>query len=289
MIPFSKGRRLMYFTDNHVHSLCSPDGHNTMTEMMRASYDAGVRHMCFTDHCDMDDYLTGEPDPECFSFRGEMNIYFEQACAAKPEDMEICLGLELGECNHDPVLASRIASSDELDFVLGSLHNIKGTMDFYEMEYPDEPFCRDLLDKYMDELIDFSKLDCFDVMAHIGYPVRYIRKAGFSSDITVKSHGDRIKALLKTLIENGKGIEINCAGYRNKYLNDSVPAIDVLRMYKDLGGEIITVGSDAHRTVQAGSGLDRGFDILDRLGYKYVTVFEHRKPKFLKLDGKRGI
>lgn len=274
----------MLFTDNHIHSLCSPDGHNSMTEMMEASYKAGVRHMCFTDHCDMDNYLTGVPDPDCFSFRDEMNANFAESVKAKPDDMTLCLGLELGEGNHNPELAAEIASSPELDFVLGSLHNLRGTVDFYEMDYPDEKFCRDILDLYMDELLELAELPSFDVMAHIGYPVRYIRKSGFTSDMNMKTHGDGLKALMKKLIENGKGMEINCAGYRNKYLNDSVPTFDILREYKDMGGEVITVGSDAHRIDQTGGGLDKGFDILRSLGYKYVTVFEKRKQKFIKLD-----
>jgi len=274
----------MYFTDNHIHSLCSPDGYGSMTEMMEASYAAGVRHMCFTDHCDMDNYLTGAPDPDCFSFRDRMNELYAEALKAKPGDMTLCLGLELGEGNHNPELAAEIAASPELDFVLGSLHNLRGTVDFYEMSYTDETFCRNLLDLYMGELLELAGLPSFDVMAHIGYPVRYIRKAGFSSDMTTDTHGDRLRALLKKLIESGKGIEINCAGYRNRYLNDSVPAFDILRLYKEMGGEVITVGSDAHKTEQAGSGLNKGFDILRSLGYKYVTVFEKRKPKFIKLD-----
>lgn len=274
----------MYLIDNHIHSLCSPDGHNSMTEMMEASYNAGVRHMCFTDHCDMDNYLTGKPDPDCFSFRDKMNEFYAKAKIAKPEDMTLCLGLELGEGNHNPDLAAKIAASPELDFVLGSLHNLKGTVDFFEMSYADEKFCRDVLDLYMDELLELAKLPSFDVMAHIGYPVRYIRRSGFSSNMNMQTHGDGLKALMKILIENGKGLEINCAGYRNKYLNDSVPTIDILRMYKDMGGEVITVGSDAHKTNQAGSGLSKGFDIMRNLGYKYVTVFEKRNPKFIKLD-----
>ena len=213
-----------------------------------------------------------------------LNMLFAEAIKAKPDDMTLCLGLELGEGNHNAELAATIASSPELDFVLGSLHNLRGNVDFYEMSYTDEEFCRNVLDSYMDELLELAELPSFDVMAHIGYPVRYIRKAGFSSNMNMETHGDGLKALLKKLIENGKGIEINCAGYRNRYLNDSVPTLDILRMYKDMGGEVITVGSDAHKINQAGSGLDKGFDILSSLGYKYVTVFEKRKPKFIKLD-----
>ena len=274
----------MYFTDNHIHSYCSPDGHNSMKEMSDASYKAGVRHLCFTDHCDIDHYLTGEQDEECFIFREIMNELYQEALLTKPKDMTICLGLELGECNHNPALSYEISAAEELDFILGSLHNIRGNADFYEMKYPDENYCRWLLDKYLDELLELAKLDCFDVMAHIGYPVRYIRRAGFSADLNTSTHGDKIELLLKILIENGKGIEINCSGYRNRYLNDSVPTKDILTMYKRLGGEIITVGSDAHEVNHAGSGLQRGFEILNELEYKYVTVFEKRKPKFIKLD-----
>lgn len=275
----------MYYTDNHVHSFCSPDGCDSMTDMMLATYAKGVRHMCFTDHCDMDDFQTGKPDPDCFAFRDKMLRQYDEALSKKPEDMTVCLGLELGEINHNPGLATEIAASPELDFVLGSLHNLRGTVDFYVMSYPDEAFCKKILDGYVKELAEMAQMKCFDVMAHIGYPVRYFRRAGFTlPNLTTESYHDELEALLKTLIENGKGIEINCAGYRNSYLGDSVPTIDILRMYKDLGGEIITVGSDAHETAHAGAHIDNGFDILGTLGYKYVAVFEKREPKFIKID-----
>ena len=92
-----------------------------------------------------------------------------------------------------------------------------------------------------------------------------------------------MEATLKNLIAGGRGIEINCSGYRTKRILSPVPGVDILRLYKQLGGEIITVGSDAHRTNQAGKGLAEGLDTLRELGYKYYTVFEKRKPEFIKL------
>jgi len=151
------------------------------------------------------------------------------------------------------------------------------------MKYHDEEFCRKLIDVYMDELIELSMVDCFDVMAHIGYPVRYTRKAGINVDINVKTYGEKLAQVLKNLIERGKGIEINCSGFRNPLVGGTIPTLDVLKLYKDLGGEIITVGSDAHNIDQAGTGLREGFDILRDLGYKYVTVFEKRKPRFVEI------
>lgn len=273
----------MLLTDYHIHSICSSDGYNTMLEMAIASHENGVDIMCFTDHVDIDYYLTGVPDYNCFSNREKMKKMHEDTLAAAPEDMKIRLGIELGEANHDPMRASEIAASQELDFILGSVHNLKGKPDFYDMKYNDEKFCRGLIYEYMVELLELARLDCFDVMAHIGYPVRYIRNAGFKMNIDLSTYRNEIEEILKTLIANGKGIEINCSGFRNPLVGGTIPTIDVLQLYKSLGGEIITVGSDAHMVKHAGSGISEGFDILRQLGYKYVTVFEKRKSRFVEI------
>ena len=273
----------MFLADYHIHSLCSDDGHNTMLEMSLASYQKGVSQLCFTDHCDIDCFRTGKPDPNCFGFRGKMLDMYRETIRAIPPEMTVRLGLELGEGNHDPQRASEIAASPELDFVLGSVHNLKDKPDFYDTMYHDESFCLKLIDEYLEELLELSGLDCFDVMAHIGYPVRYIRKAGFDIEIGVKSYGDMLRQIFKTLIENGRGIEINCSGFRNSQIGGTIPSLDVLRLYKEMGGEIITVGSDAHKVEHTGAWLKEGFDILRDLGYKYVAVFEKRKPSFIKI------
>lgn len=272
----------MFLTDYHIHSKCSSDGHNTMLEMALASHSKGVDMLCFTDHCDID-LQTGEPNPNCFEHRERTLKMYEEACAGAPAGMTILMGMELGEGNHDEPRAKQIASSPELDFVLGSIHNLRGKQDFFDTKYLDEDFCRKLMDEYMDELIELSMVDFFDVMAHIGYPVRYSRKAGFNVEINTETYGEKLTQVLKNLIERGKGIEINCSGFRYPLMGGSMPTVDVLRLYKDLGGEIITVGSDAHAVNQAGSGLAEGFDILRDLGYKYVTVFEKRKPRFIEI------
>jgi len=273
----------MFLTDYHIHSTCSDDGHNTMLEMVLASYEKGVRQLCFTDHCDIDHFMTGEPNPDCFCIRKRMLEMYKSTLVAVPEDMKVFLGLELGEGNHDPDEAMKIARSEELDFVLGSIHNLKGKPDFYETKYSGDDRSQALVDNYMKELIELSLIDCFDVMAHIGYPSRYIRKGGGRVEISTRTYLEALTVLFKNLIERGKGIEINCSGFRTPPGGGPLPALDVLRLYKGLGGEIITVGSDAHRVTNAGVGLPEGFDILRDLGYKYVTVFEKRKPSFLKI------
>ncbi|MEA4895683.1 MAG: histidinol-phosphatase HisJ family protein [Oscillospiraceae bacterium] len=274
----------MRLIDYHIHSTCSDDGHNTMLEMALASRKMGVSQLCFTDHCDLDRHSTGLPDPDCFCKRDTMLEMYRQVSAAVPPDMKILLGLELGEGNHDPEMAKSIAGSEELDFVLGSIHNLRGKPDFYSTRYQSDECSKKLIDSYMDELIELSLVDCFDVMAHIGYPARYIRKEGGAAiKIDTGTYGDMLRILLKNLIDRGKGIEINCSGFRTPPGGGPLPSVDILRLYRELGGEIITVGSDAHRIGNAGVGLAEGFDILRDLGYKYVTVFEKRKPEFVKI------
>lgn len=273
-----------FLTDNHIHSVCSPDAFNTMSEMALASYEKGVRKLCFTDHCELDDHTTGLPDPNCYSFRQRMLNMYEDALRAVPGDMELFLGLELGEGNHDPQGMKEIVADERLDFVLGSLHNVRGHADFFELDYSGLSFCREVLDIYMDELIELSRIGNFDVMAHVGYPVRYMRKKGVAqAEMSLRTHGDGMKTLFRNLVEQGRGIEINCSGLRNKYVNETIPSPELVRLYKEQGGEIITLGSDAHRTADAAFGLREGMDLLRETGFRYVTVFRGRKPEFIKL------
>ena len=88
--------------------------------------------------------------------------------------------------------------------------------------------------------------------------------------------------LLKLLIENGKGIEINTAGIAK--IGFPHPHIDALKLYKELGGEIITVGSDAHKKEDIGFGFDVANDLLKQIGFRYYTLFKERKPEFIKLN-----
>lgn len=274
----------MELIDYHIHSVCSDDGRDPMPDMARASRYAGVSFLCFTDHVDLDYFESGIPDPDCFLNRRQMRAAYRQTLKAVPEGLKVFLGVELGEGNHDPARAKAIAASKEFDFVLGSLHNVRGMMDFYGLVYESEEYCKEMLDRYMEELLELSKLDFYDSMAHIGYPVRYLHRAGFMDmAINMRSYGSELTEIFKNLIQNGRGIEINTSGYRDEHIGGPIPSADVLRRYRELGGELITIGSDAHSVSQAGVGLRSGMELLRQLGFLYVTVYENRKPQFIKL------
>lgn len=274
----------MLYTDHHIHSNCSTDAEDTMLDMAMACGELGVTRICFTDHCDMDYYVTGKPDPDAERlWRRSVDAYRETVGRA-PSGLDICLGIELGEMNHDPERArALLESAPELDFVLASVHSLRDTPDFYALHYESEAHCRALLDAYLDELTEVAAMPDYDILSHIGYTKRYMLRAGYSVFVEDEMFEDKVRLLLKTVIENGKGIEVNTSGLRHPSINETIPSEKILRIYKELGGEKLTVGSDAHRTVDAGRGVHHSFSLLRDLGFRYVCAYRKRESEFIKL------
>lgn len=272
-------------TDLHIHTLISPDSDTALTDMALAAAGRGVGCLCFTDHCDLDDYRTGTPDPECFDrIRDDM---YRQFLDAKPYlselGIDVRLGIELGEMTHDPDRAADIAAEPELDFVLGSLHNLRNTKDFYDLTYESAEQCRDLLHKYMEELVELARFGHFDSMAHIGYARRYMYNAGFDTALDLDHHGDELETLFSVLIQSGLGIELNCSGFRHPGIAGPIPTGEILSLYRSMGGEIITVGGDAHSTSEAGTCIAEGFELLRSLGFRYVSTFRNRRMEMIRI------
>ena len=278
----------MFLADYHVHSSCSFDARDKMADMARAELARGVTEICFTDHVDFGDQQTMQIGPERFGLPRAQVRQFIDAMERAPEGIDIRLGLELGQGNHDPARARRIYAMPEYDFILGSLHNLRDEKDFYYLRYGSEERCLELYDRYLDELIELAGINCFDCMAHIGYCLRYMHKQGQDVELSMERFGYKIDLLLRALIENGKGIELNVAdlvaGGRQDAMLRPVPGTDILRRYRELGGDIITVGSDAHNVKAAGVGIREGYELLAETGFRYVAVYKRHKPEFKRIE-----
>ena len=272
----------MFLADYHMHSCASFDADDTMTDMAFAAHDRGMQEVCFTDHIDIDD-IYGNYDATHWDKWPEILRQYAGARDDCPAGFEIKLGIELGGIQHHPDIAAERAAHRELDFVIGSIHNNRDTMDFHDLEYMGEEHCMSLMRTYFDEHIELSKYDLFDVVAHIGYTRRYMLNAGYNIGADTASFGDELRTMFKNLIERGKGIEVNCSGFRHSAIAGPIPSLDVVKLYRDMGGEIITVGSDAHRAGEAGEYIADGVEVLREAGFKYVTVFDKRKPTFRKI------
>lgn len=267
----------MYLVDYHTHSHHSPDGTPTVDQMCLSALNAGISELCLTDHYDVN-----EGEETAFRFEPEALLYEHAESADKYRGrLKLLAGVEVGQATQNRAESSKLYSDPRFDFVIGSLHNLKDERDFYFLEYPDVETCHAYLKRYFVELLEHVNFTGFDVLGHISYPLRYMRgRAGIPIDFS--SYTEQIRAIFKILIENGCGIELNTSGLRQG-LGETMPPMDLIKLYKDCGGEIITVGSDAHLADHIGSGLIEGYNILKASGFEYVTVYEKREARFVKI------
>lgn len=270
----------MILADFHVHTKCSPDATGSILDSALAAIKNGVSILCTTDHVDIDDYRTGKFQPDCFSNRDEMLRQYKEAKERVEGKLDLRLGIEFGEGNHGPEALAKEICSSELDFIIGSLHNVRDYPDFFCIDYESAAQCKILAEKYIKEHFELVKLGCFDVLGHLGYTRRYMKRKGF--DIGLEGFDASIAELFKILRDSGKGIEINTSGLRDG-TGSAFPDLKFLKLYRELGGEIVTTGSDSHRPEDIGSNLKDGLELLREAGFKYFTVYKDRKPEFLKL------
>ena len=272
----------MIYSDYHVHSDVSNDSSATMWEMVQAEAAAGIGIVCFTNHCDLIRWQDEAPNIRCRGITGESAAKLHALRSEHTPPIELRLGIELGEGHRDPSLAAALAADPALDFVLGSLHLLPGYGDLYFQHYTSQAQCEALFDLYLDELEQIAALDFYDVLAHMGYGRRYMCRDGVDAAMTLERFGEKIERVLRVVIDKGKGLEINCSGIRDGC--GPFPGEEILRLYRSLGGEIVTVGSDAHRPEDAAKGIREGVRILHACGFESVSVFRQRKPDQIKID-----
>jgi len=263
--------------DVHMHSQFSGDSDAPQEDMILTAIDAGLGGICFTDHLDMD-----YPDEPAL-FLLDLPNYTSSVLALQKkyhDKFPVLLGIELGLQPHLGNLHKDILSQYPFDFVIGSSHVVHGFDPYYPVFYEgrNEKECyREYFESILENIRAF---DGFDVYGHIDYVVRYGPTK--NTNYSYLQYRDVIDEILKVLIGKGKGIEINTGGF--KYgLGHPNPTEEIIRRYKELGGEIITIGADAHTPAHIAYDFGKVPAILKEAGFDYFTVFKNRKPEFIKL------
>ena len=266
----------MYLCDVHSHTLLSPDSHAFLADMAAAAVKAGLREFCVTDHCDLLD-MKGNPT---FSFDWPAATkQYRAVKAALGDRLTLRLGLELGSAPYEPAVARAILKEggDELDFVLGSLHNwigAEGDIDLGSSDYSGDPA---LARKAVDAALTYTWAlvtqypDCYDSLAHIIYPLRYIRRDGI--DLSFADWEDRVRAIFTEVARTDHALEVNTR--RGKDLDFWPP---LLRWFRECGGKLVTVGSDAHRPEDVAKCIPEALELLKAAGFRYVATFAGRRP-----------
>jgi histidinol-phosphatase (PHP family) len=262
------------FCDSHVHSNNSHDGRDPVDAVCREAIRHGLSGIAVTDHCDIDAGRAG-----CLSVLASLTRDIRAARTLYGDRLRISLGVELGEVHHDLPLSREIANDPAVDFVIGSLHRLRNERDFYYLDY-DRIDLDALLDRYYDELLEMAEVGDFDVVAHIDYQVRYMSENA-RLKVDFSSHFDRLVPVLKKVAGLGRGIEINTSSGRRT--GEIVPRAEVLRAFREVGGEIITIGSDAHTADRVGHRMEEAMAALRGAGFTRYAFFERRKPVFFDL------
>lgn len=268
----------MFLADSHTHSSCSPDGTVPMIRMAQGAVQAGLSCLCLTDHCDFLS-LDGREKTPCYDWAPVLQQWQEMR-SEYGKQLDLPLGLEFGMGFLAPEAAKTIVSLPELDFIIGAVHNLseeKGGKDFYFLPYDTEGDCYHALDDYFQSMLALAHSECYDVLGHIIYPLRYM-KGHYKAPISLHRYTDQLRELLRLAVESGRGIEVNT--WKGQTLREWIP---ILKLYKQCHGEIVTVGSDAHAPEPVGAGIQEAYQMLAELGFRYVASYHQRKPEFIKL------
>ena len=255
--------------DFHMHTTVSYDGHNTGAEMALAARNAGLKEICFTDHLDYDP-------------RGLMKMDFDtDAYNAAYDGMEvpgltIRRGAEFGMLRHNPEQLKKDLQRRHFDFIIGSCHFTED-LDIYFPPFWEGKTMEQAETLYLEEVLSCVQAhDDFDVLGHL----TYISKAASNPThrpVAYERYRELVDEILRTLARKGKGMEVNTSGMAR--CGVFLPEAVYLRRFKELGGQIVTVGSDAHDVKRVGENcLTAARMVADIFGY--VCTFHDRKPVF---------
>mgnify|MGYP000818951455 CR=1 FL=1 len=265
--------------DCHMHSSFSADSDTSMEDMIREAICRGLTGICFTEHLDPDYPPT--PDNEIFEL--DLDGYRKTLFRLREKyqkELQIHFGIELGLQPHLHDYFHELLATMPFDFVIGSSHVVHGYDPYYKEYFKgrEESACyREYFESILENIAVF---DGFDVYGHIDYVVRY--GPNKNASYSYQKYADIIDEILKALIIKGKGIEINTGGF--KYgLGHPNPAEDIIKRYHELGGEIITIGADAHQPEHVAFDFEKVPSILKEAGFTHYTVFKNRKPEFIPI------
>ena len=274
----------MFLADTHTHSYHSLDGKPgaTVERMCETAIAAGISELAVTDHYECVYMKDGFYPLLDLKKREEDILSAKEKFRGK---LVVTYGIELGQPTFDPVEAKEITDSYSFDFVIGSLHAVPNVRDIYYENFANYNDSQIIFvwELYLEELIKHVKLGLFDSVGHITYPWRYIVRAGRQSAVNPADYRERYEELFKLIIEKGLSLECNTSGLRQG-LGTPMPDYGLFKLYREMGGTMVTLGSDAHFLEHIGSGIEESAKVLSELGFRYTTVYRERRPHMIKIQ-----
>ncbi len=272
----------MFFCDYHIHSAYSFDGDPSATPIAicEEAISRGFTDIAITDHFEANSDAEGLYPP----YRAK--AAFDAIMQAKElysKKLNITYGIEIGQANQYPEIANGLLAEFPFEFVLASVHSLRGMQDFYYLDYPSIPEdeIRRLYFAYLDEVIEnINTLDRVSSIAHITYPHRYIAQAGLTFDAS--PFVDKLSEVFSLMISRDIALEINSSTYA-KGLGFTMPSRDILSIYRECSGKLLTLGSDAHSTSAMGGSISYTVELAKSLGFDSALVIRNSQKELVKL------
>lgn len=274
--------------DLHNHSTLSHDGFDEPMKMAERAFGLGIKHFALTDHIEIEKF-----DKWDFAgavarshgvfleikerFEGKMNVYY---------------GAELGQALYDPPLAEKILAEQDYDFVLGSSHRTPSYPALNKVPDTDADRKR-CLDEYFESELAIAEWGKFCSLAHLTFPLRFLtvdisRGAPVPNgdkpfrEVDMTAYDKIIDKILETIIRKDIALEVNSSGIR-KGLGFPMPDAEYLRRYREKGGRLVTVGSDAHRASDVGADIPQCLSMIRETGFSEICVFSRKEPIFIPI------
>ncbi len=267
----------MFLADYHVHCEYSFDYDQSADcspiSICRHAYEKGLSEIAFTDHYCVNAITDGSlPDVDLVSRRRDI-LAAKEAFSGK---LTVVHGIELGQPTQRADVALKLLSENDFDFVIGSLHNNDGFPDFYYLDYRSfSPYeINSLWDTYLNETIDHIRWGRgrFHSLGHLNYLERYIHRDGLVEQVDINTRLEVYREIFRLLIDTGIALELNTSGLL-KGMGDTVPNSSLAALYHEVGGELYTIGSDAHSPGNVGSFVKETSEFLLSLGVKRIAAY----------------
>ena len=272
------------FADYHVHSEYSDDSTYPPEQVIRDAIGMGMDEICITDHVDYGikkDWDAGEE----VAYRGSQplaNVDYPRYMAAL-RDMQsrygdrirIRVGLEVGIQTHTIPQFRALLTRYPLDFVILSIHQVEN-QEFWTQEFQRGRTQREYNERYYEELLTVvQQYQGYSVLGHLDLITRYDEQGVYPFERV----RPLVEAILRRVIADGKGIEVNTSSHRYG-LTDTTPSVAILQLYRELGGTILTIGSDSHAPAHLGTHIEEARALLRELGFRQFCTFEQMQPVF---------
>lgn len=266
----------MITIDTHLHTAFSSDSETPMEAMILQGIRLGMKTLCFTEHFDPD-----YPDnPEGLDFLVDFDSYQNTFLSMKEKyqsQIELLYGIELGVQGHlkETLDTFYRQYGSAFDYIINSCHIVDG-MDPYDGIYFQQYSVKDGLRHYFESILNnLNTFSDFQSLGHLDYISRYI--PGSVPEFIYSEYQDILDELFLYLIRHDKALEINTAGWKAGLLWPN-PHIDILKRYRELGGELITIGSDAHKPEHMAFGFKKLPELLHSVGFESCVIYRKQQP-----------